>query len=218
MIQFYIDPYEPLPDNTTKEEYQHTARKILVRTIALFFVQLILLALCSLFTSCTTHREVTSSVEHHKMETLIGIMDSLSRVKTSVQHDSTWRQEILRQFQSIRERSDTSHTMVVDSAGHIIKEKLVINNTRETTSETDRQEREVMMRRLEVMDSTLQVMQQSLQQSDSMLREQQQVKIQEVAKPLPWWQQIQLLLGRFLLVAIALFAAWWLYKEKVNRS
>ena len=93
-----------------------------------------LLVVASFFSSCTVTRETTSTVDSHKVETMIDRMDSLMRLKTVKEGDSLWHETILRQFQSIREKSDTSRTQVVDSAGKVIREKIIINNVRETTS------------------------------------------------------------------------------------
>ena len=43
---------------------------------------------------------------------------------------------------------------------------------------------------------------------------QKQTEIKEVPKPLSWWQQMQLWLGRLVLVALAVLAAWFILKKK----
>ena len=172
-----------------------------------------IIALCSLFVGCTTTKEM-SYTEQHRIENLMDRMDSLMHTKTVIQQDSAWRETILHQFQSIREKSDTSHTVVVDSVGNIIKERIIINNTRETISETDRQERQVMMHRLEVMDSTLNVMRQQIEHSDSLLQAKETTVIKQVANPLSWWQHARIWLGNLVLIALAIAAAVWAFRKK----
>jgi hypothetical protein len=141
-------------------------------------------------------------------------MDSVINTRQVIRQDSSWRELVMSQFQSIREKSDTSHTFVVDSTGKVIKETTIIRIEKETNSETDRQEREVMMSRLEIMDSTLNVMRQQIQHSDSLLQEKQKTIEKQVAKPLSWWQQMQMWLGRVVLVAIAAMAGIWIVRKK----
>jgi len=138
----------------------------------------------------------------------------LLSVRTVTQQDSAFRQEILRQFQSIREKSDTSRNVMVNTAGDTIRERIVINNIRETTSSTDRQLLTVLSHRLEVMDSTVQQQNLQLIRMDSLLRQQSKTKEVPVAQPLSWLQQMQLWLGRLVLVALAVLAAWWLIRKK----
>ena len=69
MPHFYHDPfdptqvyYNPLPDDATPEEleeYQRIAIKSVVRSILTFAAVLVLLAIMSLFTGCTTQKVVT---------------------------------------------------------------------------------------------------------------------------------------------------------------
>lgn len=214
-LGMYIDP---LPENATKEDYEELQRltlKYLVRTVITFFILLMAFALCSLFTSCTTQKTVTSDTTDHRVTDLMQRMDSLMSVYSVVQQDSTWRQEILRQFQSIRERSDTSHTVVQDTAGNILRERIVINNTREVRSETDHQELTVMSHRLEQMDSTMQVMRQQLSHSDSLLQQSRKETVRTVETPATWWHNLQLWLGRMAMLALAVLLALWLLKKKI---
>lgn len=214
-LGMYIDP---LPENATKEDYEELQRltlKYLVRTVITFFILLMAFALCSLFTSCTTQKTVTSDTTDHRVTDLMQRMDSLMSVHSVVQQDSTWRQEILRQFQSIRERSDTSHTVVQDTAGNILRERIVINNTREVRSETDHQELTVMSHRLEQMDSTMQVMRQQLSHSDSLLQQSRKETVRTVETPATWWHNLQLWLGRMAMLALAVLLALWLLKKKI---
>lgn len=168
---------------------------------------------CALFTSCRTTKTV-SLLEQHRVQTLMDRMDSVINTRQVIRQDSAWRELVMSQFQSIREKNDTSHTFVVDSTGKVIKETTIIRIEKETNSETDRQEREVMMSRLEIMDSTLNVMRQQIQHSDSLLQEKQKTIEKQVAKPLSWWQQMQMWLGRVVLVAIAAMAGIWIVRKK----
>lgn len=215
-----IDPNDPLgqyfwnqpPDGDFDEP--GAFRRALRFAVTLIAVIIALLALTSLFSSCTVTRETTSTVDSHKVETMIDRMDSLMRLKTVKESDSLWRETILRQFQSIREKSDTSRTQVVDSAGRVIREKVIINNVRETTSETDRREFQKLTHRLESMDSTMRVMQQQLSHSDSLLQQRDTVREREVPARLSWWQQARLWLANLTLVALAVIAAVWLLRKR----
>ena len=215
-----IDPYDPLgqyfwnqpPDGDFDEP--GAFRRALRFAVTLIVVMIALLVLTSIFSSCTVTRETTSTVDSHKVET-IDRMDSLMRLKTVKESDSLWRETILRQFQSIREKSDTSRTQVVDSAGRVVREKVIINNVRETTSETDRREFQKLTHRLESMDSTMRVMQQQLSHSDSLLQQRDTVREREVPARLSWWQQSRLWLGNACLVALAVLAAVWLLRKRL---
>lgn len=209
---YSMDPYPP-SDNSEKDACDGCLANFIGGVIALV-AGIILCFVASLFSSCSSSRE-TSSVEQHHVQDLMQRMDSLFSTRTVVQQDSAWRETILRQFQSIREKSDTSHHVVVDTAGHVIKETTVINNVREVTSETDRRELQVLTHRLEVMDSTINIMRQQLSHSDSLLQQRQDTVIKEVEKHLSWWQQLQIWIGRLVLIALAVLAALWILKKKL---
>ena len=209
--------YDPLPENATQEDYEELQRltlKMLVRTIVNGFILLAAFAIISLMTSCTPQKIISSDVTDHRITDMLQRMDSLMATRTVVQQDSAWRETILKQFQSIREKSDTSHSVTLSASGDTIREKIIINNVRETTSETDRHEREVMMHRMEMMEATMNIMRQQIAHSDSLLQQQKQTEIKEVPKSLSWWQQMQLWLGRLVLVALAVCAGWWIVKKK----
>lgn len=212
-----LDFYKPLPPDLTPRERDEILRQSLraaVRSVIAFFLLIIAGALCSLFTSCTTQKVVDSQQTEHYVSDMMQRMDSLMHSRTVVQQDSVWRETVLRQFQSIREKSDTSHHVVVDSAGRVIQEKIVINNVREVTSETDRQEIHRLSHQVETMDSTMRIMQQQIQHSDSLLQQRQQTVEKEVPAQLSWWQQTQIWMGRLLLVALAVLLAVWLYRKR----
>jgi len=224
MMKYFFDPtdptqvfYNPLPDNATKEEleqYQRLTLKMLIHGIVMFLAVLLLMAIVSLLTSCTTQRIGTDTLDHRLSREMLQRMDSLFSVRTVTQQDSAFRQEILRQFQSIREKSDTSRSVMVNAAGDTIRERIVINNIRETTSTSDRQLLTVLSHRLEVMDSTVQQQNLQISRMDSLLRQQSKTIEVPVAQPLSWLQQMQLWLGRLVLVALAVLAAWWLIRKK----
>lgn len=215
-------PYNPidllpqeLPDmsDLTPEEQEQLCYTHVFCGCATYAVTFVLaIILCALFGSCATPRVSTDTLDHRLSREMLQRMDSLLAVRTVTQQDSAFRQEILRQFQSIREKSDTSRSVMVNAAGDTIRERIVINNIRETTSSTDRQLLTVLSHRLEVMDST--VLQQNLQISrmDSLLR--QQSKTIDVPAQLSWLQQMQIWLGRLVLVALAVLAVWWLIRKK----
>ena len=222
MNYFYLtDPtqayYNPLPENPTQEEletYQRLSLKMIFSSIITFVALLALLAVTSLFTGCTTQRISTDTLDHRLSREMLQRMDSLFSVRSVTQQDSAFRQEILRQFQSIRERSDTSHSVTLSAAGDTIRERIVINNIRETTSSSDRQQLTVLSHRLEVMDSTLQQQSFQLTRMDSLLRQQSKTIDVPVAQPLSWFHQMQLWLGRLVLVALAVLAAAWLIRKR----
>lgn len=223
MRNFYPDPtdpmqvlYNPLPDDFTPDEldfYQSIAVKFIVGFLTSVTV-LVLLALMLLFTGCTTQRIVSDTQEQRHTQEMLQRIDSLLIAHSIVRQDSTWHQEIMRQFQSIREKSDTSHTVTLNAAGDTLRERIIINTFLETATEIDREQLTVIFHRLEVMDSTVQAQSQQISRMDSLLRQQKQTEIKEVAKPLRWWQQMQIWLGRLVLVAIALCAAWFIIKWK----
>ena len=199
----------------TSEEKKKVARTTILLGCAYYVILCIALILCALLGSCSTPKLVSSESSDHRIENIIQRMDSMMASHTVVQQDSAWRETILKQFQSIREKSDTSHTMVVDTAGNIIREKIIINNVLETTSETDRQEHEVLMHRLEVMDSTMNMMRQEIQHSDSLLQQKQTVIEKPVEKKLSRFQQMQIWLGRLVLLVFAVLAGWWIMKKRM---
>lgn len=143
------------------------------------------LLIAFLLMGCRTITNEETNTESHRIESLMEKVDSLIGKTTIVQQDSAWRETIIRELQSIREKSDTSHTLVVDTAGKVIKEKIVINNTREVTSESDRQVILGMIHRLEKLDSTLSVQNKQISQMDSLLKEKN--KETTIEKKQPWW-------------------------------
>jgi len=206
-----------MEDNDYRYDGDEPVKEIIRRffyVMIVFFSTIIgCLLICSFFSSCSAPRE-TSYIEQHKMERMMERMDSVISTKTIIQQDSAWRESIMRQFESIREKSDTSHTIVLDSAGNVIREKIIINNIRETTSEKERKEREGMIHRMEVMDSTMNIMRQQLSTTDSLLRSREDTKIKEVEKDLSWWQQARIWLGNMVLIALVIAAAIWVVKKR----
>lgn len=168
----------------------------------------------ALLTGCTPRSIVFDTQEQRHTQEMLHRMDSTLMAHSIAQQDSTWHQEIMRQFLSIREKSDTSHSVIINAAGDTIRERIIINNIRESTSETDREQLTLMSHRLEVMDSTVQAQSQQICRMDSLLRRQKQTEIKEVAKPLNWWQQMQIWLGRLVLVAIAVLTGIWLVRKR----
>lgn len=218
----YIDPINqnyPQPNIPDMRELKPEDRDAIHVTAALFgcavYVAALIVALviCVLFGSCTTHREVTS-VEQHSIYDLMQRMDSVISTRQVIRQDSSWRELIMSQFQSIREHNDTSHTFVVDTAGRVIKETLVIRTERESNSQTDRREREVLIHRLEVMDSTLSVMQLQFSHIDSLMQ-QRNTSIKEYAqRSLTFWQQARLWFANVVLVALIIAAVVWALRRR----
>lgn len=161
----------------------------------------IIIGIVFLFCSCAT-KQSSEYTERYRMEKLVERMDSLmSKTKITTQ-DSAFQSVFIRELQSIREHNDTSHYVVVDTAGNVVKEKIVINNTKEVTSEKDREQLIMMSHRLEVMDSTLSVMKAHVERSDSLLSESKKETVKEVVKyPKSYW----LFLGISIIVIIFAF-------------
>ena len=168
---------------------------------------LVALMLCAIFTGCSSPRTVTNTSDHRVNEKLERI-DSLLTSRTIIQQDSVWRESVMRQFQSIREKSDTNRTTVVDTAGNIIREKIIINNIRETNSETDRTEREVLKNRIERLDSTISKMIDRQEHTDSLLQSKENIK--EVPAKLSWWQNLRIWVGNIVLILLMAALAWFI--------
>ena len=216
----YLDPIDPLNRNCWSgepgkdfDEDEAFSRAIRFQTVLLIAV-VVVLSVLFLFTGCTVTRQTSSAVESHRVETMIDTLDSLMRLQTVVQQDSAWRESVMRQFQSIREKSDTSRSVVLNAAGDTVRERIIINNVRETSSETDRLEREVLMQRLETMDSSIRLMRQQLSHSDSLLQQRETVVEKPVPADLSWWQQARIWLANLILVALAVAAAVWLVRKR----
>ena len=184
------------------------------RTYAVGFVIVVLI--CALLGSCTTYRETTSTeIDHHHIQDLMQRMDSVISTRQVIRQDSSWRELIMHQFQSIREHNDTSHTLVVDTAGRVISERIIIRTERESTSETDRQEREVLIHRLEVMDSTLTVMQLQFNHIDSLMQSKETSIKQYTKSSLTVWQRVRLWFANVVLVALILAANVWAWRKLI---
>lgn len=211
------DCYDPLWKKMSKEEreeYQRLHFKAGIGYLLTFVLVMVLLGIISLLTGCTTKRQTVSERTDRRVVTTTLDLDSLLHSRSVVRQDSTWRQEILRQFQSIREHSDTSRYVVQDTAGNIVSEKIIINNARETTTASDRQELSLMASRLATMDSTIRSMQHSLQHSDSLIDMEQHETTREVPAQLSRWQTFQIWVGRLVMVALAVAAAVWVVRKR----
>ena len=194
------DPYKGLTD---EERIGEGCFNIILMMIG----ALVAMILCAMFTGCSSPRTVTNTSDHRINDKLERI-DSLLTNRTVIQQDSIWRESVMRQFQSIHEKSDTNRITVVDTAGNIIREKIIINNIRETNSETDRTEREVLIRRLEKMDSTISKMIDRQEHTDSLLQSKETVK--EVPAKLTWWQQLRIHLGGITFWLLMAALAWFI--------
>lgn len=206
----------PIPDMSelTPEEQNTIHVTAALYGCGVFLVAFIMaLVICMFFSSCSTHKEVTS-VEHHRIENLMQRMDSVISNRQVIQQDSSWRELVMNQFQSIRERNDTSHTFIVDTTGRVIKETLIIRTERESNSETERKEREMMVHRLEVMDSTLNVMQIQFSHIDSLMQLKQTVIEKTVPAKLNIWQQARIHLANIILILLAVAAAVWIIRKR----
>jgi hypothetical protein len=154
--------------------------------------------------SCHTVRESSNFQEDHRVEHLSELIDSLIHRQTVTQQDSAWRETFIRHFQSIREKSDTMRSVTLSATGDTLRERIVINNIRETTSERDRQTIERLSHRIESMDSTISLMRQQVSHSDSLLQASRQTVVKEVPAKLSLWQKTLLILGTLFLMYIAI--------------
>lgn len=173
----YLDPtdptqvyYTPLPDNATKEEleqYQRLTLKMLIHGIVIFLAALLLMALVSLFTSCTTPQPVI--VERTTHDTV---------QVTRLQRDSIFRHDSI----YIRE--------------HTVGDTVYLEVTRWHTQYRDRWHHDSIY----------------LSRRDSIPVPYPVEK--QVPAQLSSWQQVQIWLGRLVLVVLAVLAAWWLIRKK----
>lgn len=131
---------------------------------------------------CKTVKQSESSIDKHYLETLMQRMDSLVKYKQVVQQDTSWHETFIKELQSIKEKSDTSHMVVVDTLGNVIREKTIINNTREVTSEKERKELEFVRHSLEKMDSTLAIANERIIKLDSAYQASKKESVKEVVK------------------------------------
>jgi hypothetical protein len=170
-----------------------------------FALALMLVVMLLLLSGCTTTRYVNNDTTHLSREMLTQ-MDSIFSSRMVIRQDSSFRESVLRQLQSIVEKSDTSRYVVTDTSGNVIRERIVINNVREVTSETEHHEREVIMRRLETIDSTLTAMQRQIEKTDSLVANKE--TIVEVPAELTWWQQLRIHLGGITFWLIIILCGW----------
>lgn len=181
------------------------------RTLIWLAIMVVLVALLS---GCKTVTSNESYFEKQRMESMIEKMDSLITKSYVVEKDSSWHETIIKELQSIKEKSDTSHTLVVDSAGKVIKEKIIINNTKEVSSERDRQEIIGLRSSLEKLDSTVSVQNKQISRMDSLIR--QSNKEKTVEKQLSWFEQVCIDYGKIMLGAtliLLVVAVWWLVRK-----
>lgn len=151
------------------------------------YMMIVVLAVLGL-SSCRTVSEHDSYAERHRIETMMNRMDSVISKSQTVQQDSSWRETVIRQLESIKERNDTNRTVVLDTAGNVIRETITIIREREVSSESDRLEREGMRHSIEKMDSTISVQNEKLSRMDSLLQERTKEKV--VEKKTPWYQRL----------------------------
>lgn len=141
-----------------------------------------------LLAGCKTVTDKESYIENHRIESLMERMDSLISKSYVVQQDSSWRETFIKELQSIKEKSDTNHIQVVDTAGNVIKETIIINNLKEVTNERYEHEIEGLRHSIEQMDSTIAVQSQQLSRMDSLL--QQKSKETTIEKKQSWWDSL----------------------------
>lgn len=155
-----------------------------------------LLAAVMVLTGCRTVSVSERDTEHHYLETWLSQLDSIVSRSQTVVADSSWRERFISELRSIREKTDTSRTLVVDTAGRVVKETLIINNTRETTNERYEREIEGLRHSLERMDSTMVVQSLTISRMDSLLRDHE--KTETVVEQQPWyrrwWHKIKFIL------------------------
>lgn len=141
-----------------------------------------------LLMGCKSVSNKESFVENHRIENLVSMMDSLINRSHTVQQDSSWRETVIKELQSIKERSDTNHIVVMDTAGNVIRETTIINNTREVTSESTRLLMEGMIHKMDRMDSVMSIQNKLICEMDSLLR--QSDKETTIEKKQSWWKAL----------------------------
>jgi len=141
-----------------------------------------------LLMGCKSVSNKESFVENHRIENLMSMMDSLINRSHTVQQDSSWRETVIKELQSIKERSDTNHIVVMDTAGNVIRETTIINNTREVTSESTRLLMEGMIHKMDRMDSVMSIQNKLICEMDSLLR--QSDKETTIEKKQSWWEAL----------------------------
>lgn len=240
MIHNYFDSsdptgmyYNPMPEHMTKEEfeeYQKLTVKYLWRSIVVFFLMLAALAVMSIFTSCAVQKTEHDQQTHVVKTDTAGTEQSHSGQVTSqsVNVDSIirvvmqrTREEFARQEQEHETTTETL-TETIDSLGRIVRQ------SQKTTDRTlSRQEQQ----RIDRLEQTFeQQIHRALLEHDSLWHErfaQYQASMSDslqsvrdlqqqrsASNPLTWWQQMQLWLGRLVLVALAVLAAWFILKKK----
>lgn len=217
-IRYHFNPLDPMDPYTCDphppQDPDQDAVCGCLSTLTVPFLFVIIILICSLIVGCTTQKVVESQNTEHRVSDLMQRMDSFINSRVVIRQDSSFHESVLSFLRDIKEKTDTSRTLVVDSAGKVLKETLIIRTEKESVNTTDRREREVMTHRLEMMDSTLHRIQQQLSHSDSLLQQRQQTVERQVPAPLTWWQQMQLWLGRLVLVALAAALAVWLVRKR----
>ena len=83
-------------------------------------VYVIFASVLSLLASCRTINSHDSYAERHRLESVLNRMDSLWQQSQTTVQDTSWHETFIRKLQSIREHNDTSHTVMVDTAGIVI--------------------------------------------------------------------------------------------------
>lgn len=240
MIYNYFDPsdptgmyYNPMPEHMTKEEfeeYQKLTVKYLWRSFVVFFLMLIALAVMGIFTSCAVQKTEHEQQTHVVKTDSAGTEQSHSGQVTSqsVNVDSIirvvmqrTREEFARQEQEHETTTETL-TETIDSLGRIVRQ-----SQRTTDRTLSRQEQQ----RIDRLEQTFeQQIHRALLEHDSLWNErfaQYQASMSDslqsvrdlqqqrsASNPLTWWQQMQLWLGRLVLVALAVLAAWFILKKK----
>ena len=163
------------------------------------------------FTSCRTIKQNENTLDERYVVTMLERMDSVMHKTNTVIQDTTWRETFVKELQSIKERNDTSHTLVVDTAGNVIKETTIIYKEREVISEKEQKERELLIHKIEKMDSTMAIMQKQVARSDSILHEKTKEKVVE-KKAVPKWCYYSLALC----IIFIIFAIIKVYKKVIS--
>lgn len=140
------------------------------------------------FCSCRTISDKESYTEQHRIDLMMAKIDSVINKSQTIVQDTSWRETFIQKLESIKERNDTSHTIVVDSTGKVIKETITIIREREVSSESDRLEREGMKHSIEKMDSTISVQNEQISRLETMLKE--KTKETVIEKKKPWYKEL----------------------------
>jgi uncharacterized protein (DUF2344 family) len=206
--------YDQLPDHPT------------------LFILLIAFALCSLFASCasvqkTEHEQQTHVVTTDSAGTETSHAGQVTQQAVNVDSIVTailqrTREELARQEQEHEITTETL-TETIDSLGHIVRQSQRVTDRTLSRLEQQRIERleqtfeqqihQAILSHDSLWNDRFSQYQASMSDSLATLRDRQMQRT--ASNPVTWWQNLQIILGRLALLAIAVLLALWLLRKKL---